>query len=55
MVDHVRTRPYAEVVYTSVLEGGPACPLPFYLAQGFRNTGRSHDDELVLALDLTRN
>jgi diamine N-acetyltransferase len=54
VVDHVRTRPDAEVLYTSVVEGGPACPLPFYLAQGFRNTGRIHDDELVLALDLPR-
>ena len=52
VVDHVRTRPAAEVLLTSVVEGGPACPLPFYLAQGFRNTGRIHDDELVLELPL---
>lgn len=52
VVDHVRGRPAAEVLHTSVVEGGPACPLPFYLSLGFRGTGRLHDDELVLELPL---
>jgi diamine N-acetyltransferase len=52
VVDHVRSRPDARILHTSVVEGGPACPLPFYLGLGFRNTGRVHDDELVLELPL---
>lgn len=52
VVDHVRSRPDARILYTSVVEGGPACPLPFYLGLGFRNTGRIYDDELVLELPL---
>lgn len=52
VADHVRSRPDAQILYTSVIEGGPACPLHFYLGLGFRNTGRIHDDELVLELPL---
>jgi diamine N-acetyltransferase len=55
VVDHLRTsRPDARVLLTSVSnEGrGSASPLGFYLRQGFRSTGRIHQGELVLELDL---
>jgi diamine N-acetyltransferase len=52
VADHVRGHPDAQVLFTSVVPGGPACPLPFYLGLGFRDTGRLHDDELVLELPL---
>jgi diamine N-acetyltransferase len=51
VVDELRTRPDARVLVTSVVPG-PATPLPFYLRQGFRDTGGVHLGELVLELDL---
>jgi diamine N-acetyltransferase len=49
--DHVRTA-HAPVLLTSC-QPGPHTPLGFYLAQGFRDTGRVHQGEHVLELDLT--
>ena len=49
VVDYVRTRPGAEVLYTSC-GLGPGSPLGFYLRQGFSDTGRRHEGEQVLAL-----
>jgi diamine N-acetyltransferase len=50
-IEHVRTRPDARVLLTSVGQG-PHTPLGFYLKQGFRQTGEVHAHELVLELDL---
>lgn len=50
-VAHVRTRPDARVLLTSVGQG-PDSPLGFYLGQGFQATGEVHEGELVLELDL---
>jgi diamine N-acetyltransferase len=51
VVEHVRSRPDAQVLLTSVVPG-PDTPLGFYLAQGFRDTGVDHDGERVLELPL---
>lgn len=51
VVEHVRTRPDAQVLLTSVGQGADS-PLGFYLRQGFRATGQVHQGELVLELDL---
>jgi diamine N-acetyltransferase len=51
-VEHVRTHDDARVLLTSVAPG-PASPVGFYLRYGFRLTGRVHDDEPVLELDLS--
>jgi diamine N-acetyltransferase len=51
VVDHLRGRPDARVLLTSVVPG-PDSPLGFYLQQGFRRTGQVHEGETVLALDL---
>jgi len=51
VVDHVRTRPAARVLITSVGQG-PSSPIGFYRSQGFRATGDVHEGELVLELDL---
>lgn len=50
-VEHVRTRPDAQVLITSVVPG-PRSPLGFYLRQGFRDTGEDHQGERVLELPL---
>ena len=53
VVQYVRSRPAAEILYTSVgLHDGPYTPLPFYLGYGFRATDRIHDGERVLELTL---
>jgi len=52
VVDYVRTRPGAKVLYTSCADG-PGSPRGFYLRNGFTDTGRVMWDENVLALDLT--
>jgi diamine N-acetyltransferase len=49
--EHVRSRPDARVLLTSVVPG-PASPIGFYLRQGFRDTGVMHLGERVLELDL---
>ena len=50
-VDHVRQRPGARELWTSVVQE-PGSPLPFYLRYGFESTGKVVDDELVLRLPL---
>jgi len=51
VVDYVRTRPGADVFYTSCADG-PGSPRGFYLRYGFTDTGRIMWDENLLALDL---
>ena len=51
VVEHVRTRPDAEVLLTSAVPGTHS-PLGFYLRQGFRDTGADHQGERVLELPL---
>jgi diamine N-acetyltransferase len=50
-VDHVRTRPDARVLLTSVVPG-PRSPIGFYLRCGFSRTGQVVDGEDVLELRL---
>jgi diamine N-acetyltransferase len=52
IVDYLRTRPGADILYTSCADG-PGSPRGFYLRYGFRDTGRVMWEENVLALDLT--
>jgi hypothetical protein len=52
-MDYLRTRPGADVLYTSCADG-PGSPRGFYLRYGFTDTGRSLWGENVLALDLRR-
>jgi diamine N-acetyltransferase len=51
VVGYLRTRPGADVLYTSCADG-PGSPRGFYLRYGFTDTGRVMWDENVLALDL---
>ena len=51
VVEHLLTRPDAQVLLTSVVPG-PDSPRGFYLGQGFRDTGVDHDGERVLELRL---
>jgi diamine N-acetyltransferase len=51
IVDYLRTRPNAELLYTSCVDGDGS-PRGFYLRYGFTDTGRVMWDENVLALDL---
>ena len=51
VVDYVRTRPNADALYVSSVEG-PATPMTFYEHYGFVRTGRVADGEEVLRLDL---
>ena len=48
---HLRTRPGADVLVTSVVPG-PGSPLGFYLGYGFEPTGEWFDHEQVLRLPL---
>jgi diamine N-acetyltransferase len=52
VVAYLRTRPGADVLYTSCADG-PGSPRAFYLRYGFSDTGRVMWGENVLALDLT--
>jgi diamine N-acetyltransferase len=52
VADYVRTRPAADVLFTSCADG-PGSPRGFYLRYGFADTGRVMWGENVLALDLT--
>ncbi|HEY4753415.1 MAG TPA: GNAT family N-acetyltransferase [Candidatus Limnocylindrales bacterium] len=54
VVDYLRGRPGADVLYTSCVDG-PGSPLTFYLHYGFRDTGRVMWGEHVLALAIDRN
>ena len=51
VVDYLRTRPGAGVLYTSCADG-PGSPRGFYLRYGFTDTGRVMWGENVLALNL---
>jgi diamine N-acetyltransferase len=51
LLDHVRTRPRATELFTSVVPG-PGTPQPFYESLGFVDTGRVEDDEKVLRIEL---
>jgi diamine N-acetyltransferase len=53
VVDHVRGRPDADALLTSVVPG-PESPAAFYLRYGFARTGQVFDGEEVLALSLPR-
>src|SRR5215470_5694971 len=52
VVDYLKTRPAADVLYTSCADG-PGSPRGFYLAYGFTDTGQVMWSENVLALPLT--
>lgn len=52
IVDYLRTRPGAGVLFTSCADG-PGSPRGFYLRYGFTDTGRIMWGENVLALDLS--
>jgi diamine N-acetyltransferase len=54
VVEYLRTRPGADVLYTSCADG-PGSPRGFYVQYGFTDTGRVMWGENVLALDLTRH
>jgi diamine N-acetyltransferase len=54
VVDYLRTRPGADVLYVSSVPG-PGSPMPFYLGYGFVKTGRVADDAEVLGFDLVPN
>lgn len=51
LVEHVRTRPGARELLVSY-HPGPRSPREFYLKQGFRDTGRLEEGEVVLSLPL---
>ena len=51
VVAYVRTRPGADVLFTSCADG-PGSPRGFYLTYGFTDTGRVMWGENVLALKL---
>jgi len=52
VVDYLRTRPGADVLWVSAGQGD-GTPQPFYERYGFVPTGEVMDDEVVLRLDLT--
>ena len=51
LLAYVRTRPGADTLIVSCGQG-EGSPQPFYEGYGFVSTGRIHDGELVLELDL---
>ena len=51
LVEYVRTRPDARELLVSY-HPGSLSPRDFYLKQGFRDTGRIEEDEVVLSLPL---
>jgi diamine N-acetyltransferase len=53
VIAHVRTRPDADLLVTSVVPGAGS-PLDFYLKYGFRATGQMFDREQVLELPVMR-
>ena len=54
VVDHVRARPHARTLLTSVSPGSEGSPMGFYLGYGFTPTGQVQEDgEALLALPLT--
>ncbi len=53
LIDHVRARPCAERLLLSH-HPGEGNPGPFYEKCGFRYSGKKHDGELEMVLDLDR-
>ncbi len=51
LIEHVRTRPGAKELFTSVVPG-EGSPGPFYEKLGFRYTGEKDEGELVMRLEL---
>ncbi|NNE42788.1 MAG: GNAT family N-acetyltransferase [Gemmatimonadetes bacterium] len=51
LVDHVRSRPGAQQLALTFVPG-PGAPSRFYRTLGFRETGKEHDGELEMVLDL---
>jgi diamine N-acetyltransferase len=51
IIDYVRTRPDADILWTSCSQE-PDGPRPFYLGYGFRDTGTIFDEEHLLRYDL---
>ena len=51
VIDHVRTRPGATALLTSIVPGDGS-PGPFYEKMGFAYTGEEEDGELVMRLNL---
>ena len=54
VIAHVRAKETFETLQLSYVPG-PGCPEPFYLGLGFRHTGKSYQEEVVLELPLTQN
>ncbi len=54
VIAYVKTRPGAEVLYTSCADG-PGSPRGFYLGYGFADTGRVMWGENLLVLDLPKD
>jgi diamine N-acetyltransferase len=52
LVEYVRTRPGADALLTSAGQG-EGSPQPFYERYGFVPTGKIHEGEVVLRLDLS--
>jgi diamine N-acetyltransferase len=52
VVEHLRTRPDAERLLSSLVPGTVGSPRDFYLGYGFRLTGEWHDGEEVTELQL---
>lgn len=53
VIEHARSRGLFDVLELSYAPG-PGCPEPFYVALGFRHTGRMDEGEVVLELPLHR-
>lgn len=51
LFEHVRTRPGADVLYTSCVPGAGS-PGPFYEKMGFTYTGEEDDGELVMRREM---
>ena len=54
VIEHVRAKGLFDTLELSYVPG-PGCPEPFYLASGFRHTGRVAEGEVVLELPLREN
>ena len=54
VIEHVRSKAMFASLQLSYVPG-PGCPEPFYLALGFRHTGRLDEDEIILELPLAAN
>ena len=54
VIEHVRAKRIFRKLELSYVPG-TGCPEPFYLALGFRHTGRMDGDEIVLELPLDGN